>query len=83
METLIERFGRVRNDALHIGLIRLNEINGRNIVNGFAIFVDEEVEGDAVFAKILDVDQRGENVLAELVVYEDLVDFLVRRSRCV
>lgn len=82
MEALVEGSRSVRNDALHVGLVRLNEIDSGNVVNGFAILVDEEVEGDAVLAEVLDVDQGGEDVLAELVVDEDLVHFLVGRSRC-
>ena len=80
MEALVERFGGVGNDALHVGLVGLDEINCGNVVNGLAILVDEGVEGDAVLAEVLDVDQRGEDVLAELVVDEDLVDLFVRGS---
>jgi hypothetical protein len=37
-------------------LNRLNEINGGNVVNRFTIFIDEEIESNAVFAKIFDVN---------------------------
>jgi len=80
VEALVECFRRVRNDALHVGLVRLDEVHRRNVVNGLAILVDEEVEGYAVLAEVLDVDQGGENVLAELIVDEDLVHFLVGRA---
>ena len=80
MEALVERFGRVRNDALHVGNVGLDEINRGNVVNRFSILVDEEVEGHAVLAEVLDVDQWGKDVLAELVVDEDLVDIFVRGS---
>lgn len=83
MESLVEGARRVGDDSLDVGLIWLNEVNGRDVVNGFAIFVDEEVEGDAVFTKVLDVDQRGEDVLAKLVVDQNLVRFFVCRSSCV
>jgi len=49
-------------------------------MHGFAILVDEEVERYAVLAEVLNVDQGGEDVLAELVVDEDLVHFLVGRA---
>lgn len=62
---------------MDVGLSGLNEVNSRDVADGFAVFVNEEVERDTVFTQILDVDQRRKDVLAELVVDQDLVDFLV------
>lgn len=78
VEGVVERLGGVGDDPVDVGLSGLDEVDGGDVADGFAVLVDEEVEGDSVFAEILDVDERGEDVLAVLVVDQDLVDFLVR-----
>lgn len=59
MEGIVKRVGGIGNDTLYIKMGGLDEVDSRNIVDGFAILVDEEVEGNAVFTEVLDVNQRG------------------------
>lgn len=59
MEGIVKRLGGISNDTLYIKMGGLNEVDSRNIVDGFAILVNEEVEGNPVFTEVLDVNQRG------------------------
>lgn len=77
MKGVVQKLGGVGNDALDVGVGWLDKVDGRNVVDWFAILVDEEVEGDAVLAEVLYVDERRQYVLAETVVDEDLVHLLV------
>lgn len=77
MKGIVERFRGVGNDPLDVEVIRADKIHSGDIVNGLAVFVDEEVEGNAVLAEVLHVDERRENVLAEFVVDQNLVHLFV------
>lgn len=68
METIIERAGRVSNDPLNVGLIGLDKIHSGHAVNWLSVFINQKVEGNAMFSKVLDVDQWGEDVLAILII---------------
>lgn len=57
MEGVVQRARCVGDDPLEVVVGGLNEVHGGDVVNGVAILVDEEVECDTVFAKILDMDQ--------------------------
>lgn len=59
MEGVVESLGSVGYDPVDVGVSGLNEVDGGDVADGFAVFVNEEVEGDSVFTEILDVDQRG------------------------
>lgn len=59
MEGVVESLGSVGDDPVDVGVSGLNEVDGGDVADGFAVFVNEEVEGDSVFTEILDVDQRG------------------------
>lgn len=59
MERIVKRVGGIGNDTLYIRMGGLDEIDSWNIMDRFAILVNEEVEGDAVFPEVLDVNQRG------------------------
>lgn len=80
VEGIVERSGGIGSDAVNVGLSGSDEVDGGDVVDGLAVLVDEEVEGNAVLAEVLDVDQRREDVLAELVEDQDLVHLFVRRS---
>lgn len=80
MEGVIERSGGVGDDSLQVLRRRLEEVDGRYIVDGIPILINEKIEGDSVLAQILDMDQGREYVLAESVVDQDLVNLLVGRS---
>lgn len=80
VEGIVERSGGVGGDAVNVGLSGSDEVDGGDVVDGLAVLVDEEVEGNAVLAEVLDVDQGREDVLAELVEDQDLVHLFVRRS---
>lgn len=58
MERIIKRVRGVGNDALNVEVSRSDEIDSRNIVNGLAILVNEEIESNAVLTEILHVNQR-------------------------
>lgn len=59
MEGIIKRLGGISNDTLYIKMGGLDEVDSRNIMDGLAILIDKEVEGNAVFTEVLDVNQRG------------------------
>lgn len=80
MESVVEGTRGIGDDPLDVGRVGLHEVHGGDVVNRLPILVDEEVEGHAVLAQVLHVDQWGEDVLAELVVDQNLVCFFVRRS---
>lgn len=56
MEGIVKRLGGISNDTLYIKMGGLDEVESRNIMDGFAILVDKEVEGNAVFTEVLDVN---------------------------
>lgn len=49
----------------------------------FSVLVNEKVKGYAMLAEVLNMDQRGKNVLAELVVDQYLVHLFVCGACCV
>lgn len=59
VKIIVKRAGGIGNDPLNIGRGGLEEIDGRDVMDGLAVLVDEEVKGNPMFAQILDVDQRG------------------------
>lgn len=80
MEGVIKRSGGVGDDSLHVLRRRLEEVDGWDVVDGIPILIYEKIERDSVLPQILDVDQRREYILAESVVYQDLVNLLVGRT---
>lgn len=77
MERVVEGPRGVGDDAVHIWRGGLEEVDSWDVVDGIAILIKEEVEGDTMLTQVLDVDQGGEYVLAKSVVDQDLVDVLV------
>lgn len=77
MQRIVKGIGGVGDDAVDIVGSRLNEVESGDVGDGLAVLVDEEVKGDAVLAEVLDVDEGREDVLAEAIVDQDLVDLLV------
>ena len=49
----------------------------------FSILVNEKVKGYTMLAEVFNMDQRGKDVLAELVVDQDLVHVFISSTRCV
>ena len=77
MEGIVEGIGGVEDDAADVVGSGLDEVEGRDVEDGLAVLVDEEVKGNAVLAEVLDVDEGRKDVLAEAIVDQDLVDLLV------
>lgn len=65
---------------MEVGGSRADEVDGGDVGDGLARFVDEEEESDAVLAEVFDVDERRENVLGRFVVDQDLVYLFVCHS---
>lgn len=80
MECVIESSGGVGDDTLNVMRRRLEEVHRGDIVHRVPILVEEEVEGDAMLAQVLDMDERREYVLAKPVVDQDLVHLFVSVS---
>lgn len=83
MEAIIERAGGVSNDPLNVGMAGLDKVHSGNIVNGFAVLVNEEVKGHTMLTKVLNMDQWGEYVLAKLIIDQDLVHLFVGHTSCI
>ena len=83
MEVIVDGIRGIRDDSFNVLLGRFYKVNSRNIRDWFAVFIDKEVEGHTMLAEILHMDQRGQNVLTELVINQYLVNFLICCSICV
>lgn len=57
VEGVIEMARYVGGEALEVGGRGADEVDSGDVGNGLAILVDEEIEGDAMLAQVLDVDQ--------------------------
>lgn len=80
VEGVVEGDRGIAGDAADVGRGGLEEVDGGNVGDRLAIrLIDEEVKGDSVLSKVLNMDQRGENVSAELVHDQDLVNLLLTR----
>ena len=80
MKSIIKRTRGIDYNSLRIGMIRLNEIHGWNIMDRFLILVNKEVKGNTVFSQSLDMDQWGQYILTKFVINQDLVNLFICSS---
>lgn len=83
MEAIIEQAGGVSNDPLNVGMAGLDKVDCRHIRDGFSVLVNEEEKGHTMLSKVLNMDQWGEDVLAILIIDQDLIDLFVCHTRCI